>query len=112
MKDFGYVVKDINTNEYYCGMNKWDIQLRKAQIYHSIKYAENMLADKRWTKRTTTIKTVELISEEETKADERSKTTTELESRLLKIKYNDESVFEFVSVDSILKMFEQMKDKE
>lgn len=42
-KDSGYVIRDEITLEYYCGMNKWDKQLRKAQIYHSIKWANNFI---------------------------------------------------------------------
>lgn len=41
--DGGYVIRDENTMEYFCGLNKWDKQLRKAQIYHSIKYANDIL---------------------------------------------------------------------
>lgn len=41
--DGGYVIRDEDTMEYFCGLNKWDIQLRKAQIYHSVKYANDIL---------------------------------------------------------------------
>lgn len=51
MVDSGYVVKDTNTKEYFCGMNKWDKQLRKAQIYHSIRYANQTMNSSRFAKR-------------------------------------------------------------
>lgn len=35
-----YVVK-FNSNEYWCGNNKFDKQIRKAQIFHSMKYAKD-----------------------------------------------------------------------
>jgi hypothetical protein len=37
-EDFGYVLKN-SQGHYFCGMNKVDIQLRKALIYHSLLYA-------------------------------------------------------------------------
>ena len=49
--DSGYGVKDIDTNEYFCGMNKWDKQLRKAVIYHSVRYAEQTINDSRFKNR-------------------------------------------------------------
>jgi len=39
MSDFGYVLKTEN-DEYYCGFNQFNEQLRMAKIYHSKKYAE------------------------------------------------------------------------
>ena len=44
-------------------------------------------------------------------AEYRAKTITELESRLLKIKYDNDAVCGFVSIDSILTMLEQMKEQ-
>lgn len=41
--DGGFVVRDSQTLEYYCGNNKWDKQLRKAQIYHSVKWVDNFV---------------------------------------------------------------------
>lgn len=41
--DKGIVIKDIKHNVYYCGMNTWDKQLRKAKIYHSEKYAQSVI---------------------------------------------------------------------
>lgn len=49
--------------------------------------------------------------ENEIRADERRKTITELEARLLKFKYSDENVCEFLSVGSALTMLEQMKEQ-
>lgn len=39
VNDFGYVLKN-SQGMYFCGYNTVDTQLRKAQIYHSLKYAE------------------------------------------------------------------------
>lgn len=33
--DGGYVIYSIKTDEYYCGLNKFNKQLRQAKIYHS-----------------------------------------------------------------------------
>lgn len=60
MVDNGYVVKDIVTNEFYSGMNHWDIQLRKAKIYHSIKYADEIRNDPRFSDRNMDIVSVEI----------------------------------------------------
>lgn len=49
--------------------------------------------------------------ENEIRADERRKTINELEARLLKFKYSDENVCDFISVDSVLIMLEQMKEQ-
>ena len=38
--DKGYVVKEIDSGKYFCGLSVWDTQLRKAQIYHSKNYAQ------------------------------------------------------------------------
>lgn len=60
MKDKGIVIKDISTNEYYCGMNEWNIQLRKAKIYHSKKYANKMMDDTRFRNRNKILVNVEI----------------------------------------------------
>lgn len=36
--DLVWAVKDID-GSYFCGNNKWDKQIRKAQLYRSEKYA-------------------------------------------------------------------------
>lgn len=41
-EDSGLVIKDEKDN-YYCGLNKWDKQLRKAKIYHSERYAKEYM---------------------------------------------------------------------
>jgi len=41
--DKGIVIKDIKHNVYYCGLKTWDKQLRKAKIYHSEKWAEEVI---------------------------------------------------------------------
>lgn len=60
MADVGYVVKDSNTKEYYCGLNTWDKQLRKAKIYHSTRYANNVMNDNKFKSRTMNIVKVEI----------------------------------------------------
>ena len=42
-QDRGFVIRDIDTHCYYCGLNTWDIQLRKAKIYHSVKWANEVI---------------------------------------------------------------------
>ena len=39
MDDFCFAIKNEN-GFYYCGLKKWDKQIRKAKIYTSIKYAQ------------------------------------------------------------------------
>ena len=41
--DKGIVILNTVTGEYYCGLNKFDKQLRKAKIYHSKKWAEEAI---------------------------------------------------------------------
>lgn len=60
MVDGGYVIKDSITKEYFCGMNTWDKQLRKAKIYHSVKYANDVMNDSRFGNRTMNIAKVEI----------------------------------------------------
>lgn len=45
VQDYGLVIIDTTTNKYYCGCNKFDVQLRKAKIYHSEKYAKDIIDD-------------------------------------------------------------------
>lgn len=51
MEDTGIVIKDNETNEYYAGLNQWDKQLRKAKIYHSKRYVNDIMNDSRFSKR-------------------------------------------------------------
>lgn len=44
-KDSGYVIYDKQYEVYFCGMNKWDKQPRKALIYHSENYVKSALED-------------------------------------------------------------------
>lgn len=37
-----YVIQ-LNTGEYYCGYKHFDKQLRKAKIYHSLKFAQDIV---------------------------------------------------------------------
>lgn len=45
VNDNGQVIYNINTNEYFCGLNQWDKQLRKAKIYHSDRYINDAIKD-------------------------------------------------------------------
>lgn len=40
--DSGYVIKT-TTGAYYCGYNNIDKQMRKAKIYHSLKYVQDAI---------------------------------------------------------------------
>lgn len=44
MCDICYAVKDEN-GLYYCGLKKWDKQLRKAQLFHSFHWAKEVRDD-------------------------------------------------------------------
>lgn len=48
MDDLCFAVKDEN-GFYYCGLKQWDKQIRKAQLFHSFKYAKDVRDDQRWT---------------------------------------------------------------
>lgn len=37
-----YVVQCTKDGTYWCGLNHWDKQLRKAQMFHSLKYANDV----------------------------------------------------------------------
>lgn len=41
--DSGIVVFRSDTKQYYCGLNTWDKQLRKAKIYHQKRWAEEAI---------------------------------------------------------------------
>lgn len=43
MTDMCFAIKDIKSDEYYCGLKKWDKQLRFAKLYHSLKHVENYM---------------------------------------------------------------------
>ena len=47
INDFAYAIKDKN-GFYYIGCNQWDKQLRKAKLYHSIFYANQIKEDNRF----------------------------------------------------------------
>lgn len=55
-----FVVKDISTNQYWCGYNTWDKQLRKAKIFTSYTWAVETRDNSRFIKRDTRIFTVEI----------------------------------------------------
>ena len=55
-----FVIKDINTNEYFIGYNQWNKQLRKAKIYTSYNYAVEIREDIRFIERDTKIFRVEI----------------------------------------------------
>lgn len=37
-----YVIQAEDDGQFWCGLNKWDKQLRKAKIYHSLQYARDI----------------------------------------------------------------------
>ena len=39
--DSGMVIYNKKNNVYYCGMNTWDKQLRKAKVYHVKRYVKD-----------------------------------------------------------------------
>lgn len=41
--DSGFVIYDETRNEFFCGLNTWDRQLRKAKVYHSERYLKQAL---------------------------------------------------------------------
>ena len=55
INDFAYAIKDKNGFYYigynYIGHNQWDKQLRKAKLYHSIFYANQIKEDNRFISR-------------------------------------------------------------
>lgn len=42
MDDICYAVKDEN-GFYWCGYNEWENQIRKAKLFHSLKYANEIV---------------------------------------------------------------------
>ena len=42
-----YAIKN-NNGFYWCGMNYWDKQLRKARLYNSLRWANEVLNDTRF----------------------------------------------------------------
>ena len=42
-----YAIKNDN-DEYFIGYGKWDKQVRKAKLYHAIKWAEEVMNDSRF----------------------------------------------------------------
>lgn len=55
---------------------------------------------------------IDLVTyEEQIRADERTKTITNIEKMFLEIKYGGVDVFQFVSIDSVLEKLEQMKEQ-
>ena len=52
--DNGFVVKDTN-GFYYIGYGQFDNQLRKAKIYHSTRFAQEIVDDSRFKNKNLTI---------------------------------------------------------
>ena len=50
MKDIGIGIKD-KDGYYFCGLNTWDTQIRKAKLYHSMSYANDVINDLRYKDR-------------------------------------------------------------
>lgn len=61
MDDICFAVKDEN-GFYWCGLNKWEDQLRKAQLFHSWKWAVEV-RDKKCGARSTKIVKVRITEE-------------------------------------------------
>lgn len=59
-----YAIKD-NRGVYWCGLNYWDKQLRKAKLYNSIKWATEVMKDRKLKDRTLNIVKVEIHEVEE-----------------------------------------------
>lgn len=38
-----YVIQNTDVGTFYCGLQYWDKQLRKAKIYHSLKFVRDIL---------------------------------------------------------------------
>ena len=38
-----YVIQTVDYDTFYCGMSHWNKQLHKAKIYHSLKYAREVV---------------------------------------------------------------------
>lgn len=68
MSDITYAVKDKDGN-YYAGYDtggyKWEKQLRKAKLYHSLKYAKHVCMDHRAVEREAFVVKVEISELEE-----------------------------------------------
>lgn len=58
MDDICFAVKD-EDGFYWCGLNEWDKQLRKAKLFHSYKYAAE-IRDNRYKERMPKIVQVEI----------------------------------------------------
>lgn len=41
--DTGIVIYDVNTKQYWCNQNSWSPLLRKAEIYHSMHYVDQVI---------------------------------------------------------------------
>lgn len=41
--DSGIIIFDADTNEYWCNMNAWSKKLRKACIYHSMNWVQDVI---------------------------------------------------------------------
>ena len=64
-----YVVYCENDGTYWCGLNTWDNQLRKAKVFHSLKYANEVSARFKELKLRNVEIRMELIPEKPTNAD-------------------------------------------
>lgn len=43
ISDTGTVIYDADTNQFWCNLNTWSASIRKAEIYHSDKYVQNVI---------------------------------------------------------------------
>ena len=67
--DISYAIKD-GIGHYFIGYGKWDKQLRKAKLYHSYKFAEEIRDDARFADRNAKIVKVKIVEIEEVNNDE------------------------------------------
>lgn len=66
--DLCFAIKN-EFGQYYCGLNTWDKQWRKAKLYHSYKYAVAVRDDVRWAADATHIVRIRITDEGEYNPD-------------------------------------------
>ena len=64
-----YVVFCEDDGTYWCGLNTWDKQLRKAKVFHSLKYANEVAERYKWLKLRNVEIRMEIVPEHPSNAD-------------------------------------------
>lgn len=64
-----YVVFCEDDSTYWCGHNTWDKQLRKAKVFHSLKYANEVAERYKWLKLRNVEIRMEIVQEHPSNAD-------------------------------------------